>query len=90
MLSDIEKTDNKLPLWELEVVELEGKSLEKRGRDDANVMLSEGWILLYIYTLRFKDDENVWRERPMGIFGLPAHPVKRKLKKRDYSEVIIH
>lgn len=90
MSVDVEKVDTRLPLWELEIVELEGRSLEKRGRDDVNEMLSQGWLLLYMYTLRFKDDDEVWRERPMAILGLPQHPVKRKIKKKEYPEVVIH
>lgn len=59
-------------LWELEIDEVTGESLEAKNRDEANKLLSEGWVLLHIYTLKYKEDD-IWREKPMGIFGKPAH-----------------
>ena len=59
-----------LPLWQLDIAELTGHNLEARGREEVNRLLQAGWLLLHIYTLRYRED-NVWRERPMAILGLP-------------------
>jgi hypothetical protein len=35
-------------------------------------MLSEGWVLLHIYTLKYHDEsdgDGTWRERPMAVLG---------------------
>jgi hypothetical protein len=58
------------PLWELDIAEVTGHNLEARGREEVNRMLGEGWRLLHIYTLRYRERE-VWRERPMAILGRP-------------------
>lgn len=58
----------KLPLWQLDIVEVTGHNLEARGREEVNRLLGEGWRLLHIYTLKYEED-GVWRERPMGILG---------------------
>jgi hypothetical protein len=58
----------KLPLWQLDIVELTGHNLEARGREEVNRLLEAGWRLLHIYTLKYEED-GVWRERPMGILG---------------------
>ena len=58
----------KLPLWQLDIVELTGHNLEARGREEVNRLLAAGWRLLHIYTLKYEED-GVWRERPMGILG---------------------
>lgn len=50
------------------IKEVEGKSLEAKSRDEVNIMLQNGWILLHIYTLKYKEDDT-WRERPMAILG---------------------
>ena len=55
-------------LYRLNITEVEGKNLEAKGRDEVNGMLKNGWVLLHIYTLRYKEDD-VWRERPMAILG---------------------
>ena len=57
-------------LWELDIQELEGRNLETQGRKEVNKLLKEGWKLLHIYTLKYQEDD-VWRERPMAILGLP-------------------
>ena len=63
------------PLWELGINELAGRNLEASGRSDVNEMLQNGWMLLHIYTLRYRDRESprgpryVWRERPMAVLG---------------------
>jgi hypothetical protein len=62
-----------LPLWQLDIAELTGHNLEARGREEVNRLLSAGWLLLHIYTLKYREDE-VWRERPMAILGRPRHP----------------
>ena len=56
------------PLWQLGIVELTGHNLEARGREEVNRLLLEGWHLLHIYTLKYRDD-GVWCERPMAILG---------------------
>jgi hypothetical protein len=58
----------RLPLWQLDIVELTGHNLETRGREEVNRLLDAGWRLLHIYTLKYQED-GVWRERPMGILG---------------------
>ena len=58
----------RLPLWQLDIVELTGHNLEARGREEVNRLLDTGWQLLHIYTLKYEED-GVWRERPMGILG---------------------
>ena len=58
----------KLPLWQLDVVELTGHNIEARGREEVNRLLGEGWRLLHMYTLKYEED-GVWRERPMAILG---------------------
>jgi|GEM_PF-3142781 FtsZ-binding cell division protein ZapB len=57
-----------LPLWQLEIAELAGHSLEAKGREEVNRMQHAGWRLLHIYTLKFEED-GTWRERPMAILG---------------------
>ena len=59
-----------VPLWELGIIELAGHNIESAGREEVNIMLKKGWILLHIYTLKYHEDE-VWRERPMAILGRP-------------------
>ena len=58
-------------LWELGITELTGHNIETAGREDVNKLLKEGWILLHIYTLKYRED-GVWRERPMAILGKPS------------------
>lgn len=86
-----EKVEPNLALWELGIQQVEGRSLEKKGRDEINDKLSDGWIILLVYTLRFKDGEDTWLERPMVILGLPEHPVRNKKKKdkKEYPESVI-
>lgn len=60
----------RLPLWQLDILELTGHNLEARGREEVNRLLQEGWRLLHIYTLKYEED-GVWRERPMAILGRP-------------------
>lgn len=64
-------------LWSLDIGELTGRNLEQSGRDDVNRMLSDGWILLHIYTLIYRED-GVWRERPMAVLGLPRSRMDNK------------
>ena len=66
-LADLQPSYN---LWDLDITELTGHNIESQGRDEVNAMLQEGWILLHIYTLRYRED-SVWRERPMAILGKP-------------------
>ena len=56
------------PLWNLGIVELTGHNLEARGREEVNRLLHEGWHLLHIYTLKYRD-QGEWCERPMAILG---------------------
>jgi hypothetical protein len=59
-------------LWQLDIAELTGHNLEARGREEVNRLLADGWQLLHIYTLKYREDD-VWRERPMAILGRPRH-----------------
>lgn len=59
-----------LDLWDLDIEELAGHNIESAGREEVNKMLLEGWVLLHIYTLKYREDD-VWRERPMAILGRP-------------------
>jgi len=63
------------PLWQLDIAELAGHNIEARGREEVNRLLSEGWILLHLYTLKYEEN-GVWRERPMAILGRPRSPVQ--------------
>jgi hypothetical protein len=67
----------RLFLWELEIDEVTGESLEAKNREEVNKLLSQGWVLLHIYTLKYKEDD-IWREKPMGILGKPVHLKKFK------------
>jgi hypothetical protein len=58
-------------LWELRIGELTGHNIETEGRKEVNQRLADGWILLHIYTLKYRED-GVWRERPMAILGKPG------------------
>lgn len=88
---ETEKIDPKLALWDYEIQEVDGKSLEKKGREEINLMLEDGWILLSVYTLRYKDGDDTWFERPMAILGLPKQPMRvKRSKKKEYPEAIIH
>ena len=70
--SDLFETATKgpTPLWKLDIAELAGHNIEARGREEVNRLLSEGWVLLHIYTLKYEEN-GVWRERPMAILGRP-------------------
>ncbi len=57
-------------LWQLDIAELAGHNIEARGREAVNRLLEAGWILLHIYTLKYRED-GIWRERPMAILGRP-------------------
>ncbi len=65
-------TEGTTPLWQLDIAELAGHNIEARGREEVNRLLTEGWILLYIYTLKYEEN-GVWRERPMAILGRPRN-----------------
>jgi len=72
-----------VPLWELDISEVTGHNLEARGRETVNRMLGEGWRLLHIYTLRYRED-GVWRERPMAILGrLPSRSEVAEMAQED-------
>lgn len=60
------------PLWELQIEAVETHNLESKGKEDVNAMLSDGWVLLHVYTLKYREDD-VWRERPMAILGRPRN-----------------
>jgi hypothetical protein len=67
-------TIGRTPLWQLDIAELAGHNIEARGREEVNRLLSEGWILLHVYTLKYEEN-GVWRERPMAILGRPRSPM---------------
>lgn len=64
------------PLWQLDIAELAGHNIETKGREEVNRLLSEGWILLHIYTLKYEEN-GIWRERPMAILGRPRTPPRQ-------------
>ena len=68
-MNDDEKITS-VPLWDLGIEELTGLSVEVKQRDEVNEKLAQGWVLLHIYTLKYKD-KGEWRERPMVILGRP-------------------
>jgi|SRR5690348_2723601 len=78
-----------LPLWQLDIVEVTGRNLEVRGREEVNRLLASGWQLLHIYTLKYQED-GVWRERPMAILGrakdAPPETSQRKPRSPSRTE----
>ncbi len=68
----LKNPEKSLELWELGIAELTGHNIETQGREEVNNLLNEGWILLHIYTLKYKED-GAWRERPMAILGKPKN-----------------
>ena len=64
------KMGQAIPLWQMDIVELTGHNIESRGREEVNRLLSEGWVLLHVYTLKYEEN-GVWRERPMAVLGRP-------------------
>jgi hypothetical protein len=65
---NLETAERSLELWDLNIGELTGHNIETQGREEVNALLDKGWILLHIYTLKYKED-GTWRERPMAILG---------------------
>ncbi len=80
-MNDEEKIE-KIPLWDLGIEELVGHNIETKGRQEVNEKLRQGWLLLHLYTLTYKEDGS-WRERPMAILGLPKHKKKVKRAKKE-------
>jgi hypothetical protein len=72
MADDIAISDviPKANLWELGITELTGHNIESSGREEVNQLLQDGWVLLHIYTLKYREDSAL-RERPMAILGKP-------------------
>ena len=70
MKKDLEQMYDGINLWDLDIAEITGHSLEAKDRDAVNQLLHEGWVLLHVYTLKYKQD-SLWRQRPMGILGKP-------------------
>lgn len=58
------------PLWGLDICEIFSHNLEIQGKEIVNSLLAKGWILLHVYTLKYKEN-GVWREKPMAILGKP-------------------
>jgi hypothetical protein len=75
--TDLEASVARLPLWQLDIVELTGHNIEARGREEVNELLRRGWLLLHIYTLKYNED-GAWRERPMAILGRPRKNSNRR------------
>lgn len=69
-----ENFSGRLPLWQLGIKELAGHNIETRGREEVNKLLKEGWLLLWLYTLRYQK-QGVWVERPMAILGKPKQTI---------------
>ncbi len=57
-------------VWQLEIGELTGHNIEAKGREEVNRLLKEGWVMLHIYTLHYRENSG-WHERPMAILGKP-------------------
>lgn len=68
--NELQTTERSLELWDLNIGELTGSNIETDGREKVNNLLDDGWILLHIYTLKYRED-GAWRERPMAILGKP-------------------
>jgi hypothetical protein len=66
-------------LRQQDIGELTGHNLEARGRELVNRLLQEGWHLLHIYTLKYRE-AGVWRERPMAILGKARRAIDGKAK----------
>ncbi len=67
-------------IWDLNIGEITGHNIETQGRAEVNKMLTEGWLLLHVYTLKYRED-GVWRERPMAILGKPRNGNNRRRMK---------
>lgn len=68
---DLKKTNiSQVPLWGLGIHEIFSHNLESQGKEVVNSLLEKGWILLHVYTLKYKEN-GIWRERPMAILGKP-------------------
>lgn len=76
------ETLEKIPLWDLGIEELTGHNIETKGREEVNEKLRNGWVLLHIYTLTYKED-GAWRERPMAILGKPKTVQRKKQKGQE-------
>lgn len=72
------------PLWELQIEAVETHNLEAKGKEEVNTMLSKGWVLLHVYTLKYRE-EDVWRERPMAILGMPRNRANGIKKSEEGS-----
>ena len=64
----------KIPIWDLDIEEITGHNIEVSGREEVNKFLKEGWILLHLYTLTYRE-EGIWRQKPMAILGKPRSQV---------------
>lgn len=63
-------------LWQLDIMELTGHNIEAAGREEVNQLLQNGWVLLHLYTLKYRED-GTWRERPMAILGYPRSKTQK-------------
>lgn len=68
-------TDKYSSLWQTNIREILTHNIEKRGQEVVNQLLKKGWILLHIYTLKYREN-GVWRERPMAVLGRPKRERK--------------
>jgi hypothetical protein len=75
------ETFDRFPLWQMDITELAGKNIETKGREEVNKLLQQGWVLLYIYTLKYKEEDE-WIERPMAILGRPRTVRKQSRTKK--------
>ena len=69
-------------IWQLHITEIAGIMIETSGRTRANRLLKNGWILLHIYTLSYKED-GIWRQRPMAILGRPLRAIAKKISEEE-------
>ena len=67
--------DKSQTLWQTNIREIITHNIEKRGQEIVNKLLKKGWILLHIYTLKYREN-GIWRERPMAVLGRPKRERK--------------
>lgn len=61
-----------MPLWQMDIGEIAGHNIEAKGREVVNRMLKNGWVLLHIYTLKYRVNGD-WAQKPMAILGRPKN-----------------
>jgi len=70
-----------MPLWQMDITEVAGHNIEAKGREAVNRMLKQGWVLLHVYTLKYRQNGE-WAQKPMAILGRPRN-VKFIIEQRE-------